>query len=510
VDLFWNKKQGWYGKQLDDNIKRLADGYFSKAPWVFCVLAEKHAPSKLSAAKALCEALEKSEFDDIIRIDRLMRLLRQMERSIDWRKLKIEKLFTSAMNADERRAVIVFASFNPDGFIREQAVRLMAEQAGTLPYIILRLNDWVPQVRQSAADAFNKRLNNLSSGELLAALPFAEKLKRKYAQSFFSKLASREYREDLKQGLDSHNLRTRRICVQALLDADNPDFELAFQHLKRETDPFIRKMIYEKLLLMKQDMTEYLYVFLRDRYFANRILALQYLNGTKKNGVMQYAEPMLLDRYSIARGLAREIVQEHIADFDFSKFYSEHIESRTVPAICGLGETGSKSGAKAIEPYLNDTRVNVARASIIALMRLDHERFEARIIDMLGDSRESVAKTARQMLVKYGVSDYNRIHEIFHSAPFEHSKIKCATILFSAPKWQSLIYMLEAASSEMKAIRDMAVHSIGLWLFKFNVSFVAATNQEQETIKQLTSAYGGSLPDYMKRELMFIITQAVW
>jgi hypothetical protein len=512
MDMFWKKKQGWFGKQLDKNIKELADGDYSKAPWVFCVFSEEHTPSKLLASKALCDALDKLEFDVIIRIDEQMRQTTSMEWSIDWRKLKINNFLTSTMNTNERRAVIVFASFNPNGFIREQAVRLMAEYAGTLPYIIMRQNDWVVQVRQSAANAFNKRLNAPSAGEILAALPFAEKLKwscrgshGEYTRSFFNKLTSPEHREDLMEGLKSHNIRTRKICVQALLDSENPDFEQAFQRLKFEKDPFLRKVIYEKLRLMKQDMTEYSYVFLRDRYPSNRILALQYLYDSKKNDMMKFAKQMLLDRSSMVREFARKIVQEHTCNFEFSKFYLEHIESHTVAAIFGLGEIGKKGDAEIIDKYLNDSRISVVRASIVALMRLDNERIQTKIIEMLGDSRIGVVKTSQQMIVKYGVMDYKRIQEIFQSTHFEYSKIKCAAILFAAPKWQSLIYMLESLSCEMESVQKMALQSINEWLFKFNKSFVKVTIQQQETINHLIASYDEYLPASMKRELLFVI-----
>lgn len=511
-DLFWEKKQGWFEKQLEENIKALANGDYSKIPWVFCVFSGQHAPSKLLASKALNGTLDKLQFDDIIRIDTQMRQTTSMEWGINWHSLKIENFFTNTMDVNERRAVIVFASFNPNGYIREQSVRMMPEYAGTLPYIILRQNDWVLQVRQTAANAFNKRLQNPSAGEILFSLPFAEKLKwgsrgshGEYTQSFFNKLTSPEYREDLIKGLQSGNVRTRKICVGALLDSPYPDFEQAFQRLKHEPDPFLRKVIYEKLRRLNQDMAEYSYAFLHDRHPANRRLALQYLCDEKKNDVLPLAQKMLLDRSVMVRELSRKIVQEHAYGFEFPAFYLEHIGSDTVAAIFGLGETGQKANAEIIEKYLSDFRIAAVRAAMAALMRLDNKKYCIQILEMLGDSRAGIVKTAQQLIIKYGVADYKRIQEIFKVTPFEHAKIKCAAILFSAPKWQSLIYMLESLPCEIESVRRLTMQSINVWLFRFNKSFREATIQQKETVRQLMNSYHEHLSAPTKQALLFAL-----
>ena len=510
--MFWNKKPGWFGRQLDENIKALNDGDFSKIPWVFCVFSEEHAPSKLSAAKALSETLSKLQFNDVIRIDEQMRQTTSMEWSINWHKLKIENFLIPAMDLNDRRAVIIFASFNPNGFIREQAVYLLAEYPGTLPHIILRQNDWVMQVRQTAINAFAKRLQEPSDGEILDALPFAEKLKwssrgvhEEYIKSFFNKLTSLEHREDLEKGLSSDNIRTHKICIQALLNSPCPDFEQVFKRLKCESDPFLRKIIYGKLCALGQDVSECSHILLHDKYPANRMLALQYLHGANKSDVLPLSKEMLLDKSAVVRELSRRIVREYTPDFGFSVFYSENIKNNAVAAIYGLGESGKQSDTEIIEKFLCDSRIAVTRASMISLMRLDNEKYSSQIIDMLSDARIGVVKTAQQLIIKYDIADYKRIKEIFNSTPFEYSKIKCAAILFSASKWQSLIYMLEALACETDDIRKLAIQAINVWLFNFNKSFIAVTAQQKERACQLIRCQGEHIPTAIKRELLFIL-----
>jgi len=158
-----------------------------------------------------------------------------------------------------------------------------------------------------------------------------------------------------------------------------------------------------------------------------------------------------------------------------------------------------------IEKYLGDSRTAVVRAAMVSLIRLNSEKYLSQIIEMLGDSRVGIVKVAQQLIIKYGVPDYNRIQEIFHSTEFEYVKIKCVAILLSAPKWQSLIYMLEALSCTMEDIRKLTIQAIDEWLFKFNKSFTEATMQQKETARQLIDFQGELLPPSVKKELLFVL-----
>ena len=336
------KHLGWFGKQLEENIYALNEGDRSRIPWIFCVFAEHHNQAKTKAVKALRETLEGLSFDETVRVDEQIRQTTSMEWSIDWRKLSINDFFTSQMDTHDKRALTIFASFNPNGFIRERAVELMQGYNGTLPYIILRQNDWVLQVRQAANAAFTYRLNKLSDGEILAALPFAEKLKwssrgshGEYTNRFFSLLASPEHLPDLLKGLESNNVRTRRICVDALFSVTPPKTEVAFKQLTREPEPFLRARIFEKLNGFKQDMGGFIEVFLRDKYPANRMLAFQFLLNIDTEGIYNTAVRLLLDRSTMIRETAQFVIEKQMPEFDFRSFYFDNLDHCTASAILG-------------------------------------------------------------------------------------------------------------------------------------------------------------------------------
>ena len=510
--MFWITKPGWYGKYLDKNITALLEGDISNIPWIFCVFSEKHNPSKLAAAKALNEILGTLSFNDIVRIDEQMRQTTSMEWSINWREYRLNDFFTLQMSKDERRAVSIFASFNPNGFIREKAVNVMSILDGTLPYIILRQNDWVSQVRQAANEAFTYRLHKLSSGEILEALPFAEKLGRcrrishgEYTSHFFAVLTSPEYSQDLMRGLGDKNVRTRRICVDALFSAKPPKLDLAVERLTREPDPFLRATIFRKLISLGQWLGDAIEVFLKDKYPFNRMLAFQYILDTNMDCAYDVAENFLLDSSAMVRMFAQHFIQKQTPAFDFRSFYLSKLDQNTAVAICGLGEKGQVSDAIVISKYLEDARISVVKPTMISLMRLDSENYGHTITKMLNDPRAGIVKTARNLIIKANLTCYEIVKEIFTVTTYKHTKLKSLDILFAAPKWPSIIYMLEALSDDDEEIKEKSLVAIKRWLLVFNRSYSLPCKKQTAEIRDLIRSLNKILPTDIQKELLFVL-----
>ncbi|MCL1982176.1 MAG: hypothetical protein FWG53_03650 [Clostridiales bacterium] len=510
--MFWKQKPGWFGNQLDKNIEALYCGDLSRIPWIYCVFAENHEPSKLTAAKALRDILDSLSFDDIVRVDEQMRQTTSMEWSINWRDLNFNNFFTSQMDIQDKRALTVFASFNPSGFIREQAVKLMQNYDGTLPYIILRQNDWVQQVLQAAGTAFTYRLQRLSDGEILAALPFAEKLKwssrgshGEYTTRFFEVLTAPEHLSDLLKGLESKNVRTRRICVDALFGVTPPKIEMAFERLTREPEPFLRAAIFRKLSSLEQNLSSVVEVFLRDKYPVNRMLAFQYLLDNNMDSTYVVTKSLLLDKSAVLRESAQQVIQKQTPEFDFRDFYFDNLDRCTTAAILGIGENGQSGDAVILSKYLDDARLSVVKSTMASLMRLDSKKYSLTITEMLDDARAGVVKTARNLIMKTSSQDYEKVREVFATTAYKHTKLKCLDILFSASKWSSIIYMLEAVFCNDEQIKEKSLTAINRWLFSFNRSFALPSKKQSGVIKKLILELNGKLPSSIQKELKFAL-----
>lgn len=510
MKLCFFQKRDFYSAHLESYIENLQKGDLGYIPQIFCVFAENSVSHKLRAAKALNKILKSFSCDDICRVDLRMRETTSIERYIDWRSLSIKKFIMKQMSEDEQRAVLVFASFNPNGYIREHAVELLVSYEKTLPFILLRLNDWVYPVRQAALTGLSKKIEGSSDEDVIEALPFIEKLRKSKRCQYdtinsmiMEKLNSQN--TIIKNGLMSEDIRTRRFCVSVLPHLEKVDNTMLLTHLKSEKDPFLRRMVFQSLLNSNIDIEKLSEKMLTDKYPPNRILALQSLNNEKSPLAFDAAGTMLLDKNTQVRTLARNIILEKDSGIDFHLFYIDNLEAKTPVSLYGLGETGISKDCRLIVHFLTDNRISVIRAAMTALMRLDPETFLPRIITMLSSEHDGIVKTAALLIKKCSGYGFEEILEILKNTKSENAKIQCALLLFIAPKWKSLIYILILIGSDYKKLDDLCQMQIVRWIFTYNRSYAVLSEAERQTIRTLVNAKKGFLTLQIEKQLLFLV-----
>lgn len=510
--MFWWQWDLKLREALETNIEALERGDYWRVVTVFRVLAGRNKKLKRRAAKALWQVLPLLSFEDILLVDRDMRERDGMLEWVDWSKYEMADFLTPEMTREEHNAVVVFASFNPNGFIREQAVALMRDYDHMLPYLSLRLNDWVIEVRQAAAKVFAEKMETLKAGDLLAVLPYVEKLKRggraahgAVVGAFFEKLMSEEYRDELRLGLESSNVRIRRICINGLFETSYSNERLALEHLLLEPDAFLRSFLFRRLCDANVQMDEEARVLLRDRLALNRLLALQYFYRMDSDAVDDIAVEMLMDKKQRVRELARVILRRRKRAFDFAAFYRGKLDDAGVAAIAGLGETGRREDAGYLVHYLKDSRSSYVCAALVALMALDGDTYQDCAFDLLDDGRRSVVKTAQKMMIKYEIMDYELVQKIFWSTAYDHTKVVCAAMLYTAPKWSRLIYILDTLSDDGEMVRQLAQQALGEWLFCYNQWMAPLGETQKKTILGLISGLDERLSAGLKKQLLFVV-----
>lgn len=507
--MFLHKNQNFYSSNFEEYVDNLYRGDWTYLPLIFCVFAENSPNLKLRASQVLNELLMSFSIGDVCKMDMQMRETTSIEWSIDWRNLNIQNFITEQMSVTEKRAVLIFSSFNPNGFIRQQAVELLASHKQTLPYIFLRLNDWVPNVRQSALIALSDEIKFATDEEILNSFPYVDKLRKSERCDYSSTIAIlknkiADNKEILAKGLTSQDIRTRRICL-SLADFSPVNRTFLLSHITKEKDPFLRKMIFQLLIKSNIPIDKLSERFLQDKHPANRLMVLQYLCNHSPTLAFTHAEHMLLDKNSQIRIIARDIILHKNRNFDFHQFYFEALSTKTSIAIYGLGEVGDLGDCHTIERYLNDERISVIRATIISLMRLNSKGFVSCVTDMLDSEYAGIVKTAKMLLEKYRDYDFERIFEIQKNTAYENTKIKCASLLFLAPKWKSLIYTLILIDNGCEKLEVMCQVQIRKWISSYNRSYQSASQEEIERIKALITMKKSNLNLQIEKQLLFLL-----
>ncbi|WMJ22427.1 hypothetical protein RBG61_10575 [Paludicola sp. MB14-C6] len=507
--MIFKKKLSFYSSNLDCYIKNLKEGDLGYLSFIFCVFSEDSDKHKLKAAQVLNEILNELSFDDLCRTDIRMRETTSMEWSINWRALNIKDFITKEMSENEKRAVLIFASFNPNGYIREQAIKALLAHKETLSFILLRCNDWVYQVRQSALLLLSKRLINASDGEIVNALPLMEKLRRSERCEYSSILSIVVSTFDsdkslIEKGLNSNDVRARRFCISILGNMPKVDGKCLLTHIRHEQDPFLRQMVFQLLLKTNVNLEELSKQFLKDKYPPNRILALQFLYDYKTDIAIDVSENMLMDKNAQVRALARSIISKSERIIDVRQLYIDNLSADAVVSLLGLGEVGIRDDCNLIETYLVNDCISIIRAAMSALMRLDSATFISHITEMLLSEHVGVVKTATLLLKNNKGYDFERIFQLQGTSSNENTKVKCATLLFLSSKWQSLIYSLTLLDSDYEKLEILCHAQINRWISSYNRSYAVSSENEKQRIKELLIEKKTFLTPEIENQLFFL------
>ncbi len=475
-----------FSNKLNQNIKLFSDGKTSHLSDIFSVFSENNKIAKLKASRFLLKIIEEKSFNGFLRIAEYMHGSYYMYyENAGWFKIGIKDLFTTEMSPDERKAVLVFASFHSNGFLREKAMEELVHYPNTLKYILIRRNDWVNEVRNSAKKVLVEKYKNLVAGELLSAIPAIEKLikcKRDNYKEEYDYFISRFNCADneLRNGLNSKEQYVRLFCAELLLKQNYKKEDLK-SYLMEERMPYIRENIYSKYIsysnVIETDIVE---MMLIDNNARIRIMGMNYfhINKLHKNN---FPIEFLLDRNAGIRNFARYIIAQN-GSFLFRDFYIEKLKDNNLRAIAGLGETGKKEDCILLERYLDEQDTGIVRVTINALIKLDKEKYLQTFIPYLNDKRVGIVKDVAKFLNKESEIYEDEIRKVFKKSKKEFTRIKCAKLLFSVSKWNSLNNMILALDDKDMAIRDLAMLSIEYWIEKFNRSFITISDTQRKIL----------------------------
>ncbi|MBW3625223.1 MAG: hypothetical protein KY468_17635, partial [Armatimonadetes bacterium] len=217
----------------EEALQRVAESGESVAvPYILPLLLSPSEGIARAAARAVHRLMARvppgnlPAFDDWLRTVYLFPYDRNFGNS-DWNDLRPEGVSTLIRFPEETVSLLGAASGHRSGHVREAALRLLAEvhDGSELPFLLVRLNDWVGPIRRAAREAVEERLNVRYAPHLVRNLELVFRIRDwqrascvPYAERAADILKSPEGREWLIRGLDSRDRAVRRLCFELALE----------------------------------------------------------------------------------------------------------------------------------------------------------------------------------------------------------------------------------------------------------------------------------------------------
>jgi len=425
------------------------------------------------------------------------------------------------MSQDDRAVLLKLASFHRNGYVRGRATEALARWQGgsELPYLLIRVNDWVPQIRQAAQRTILDRIDPRYASAFVENIKLVIRLAhsgrgehRGLIEKIYGLIGSQQARPALRSGMVSQNRTVRRMSYDLAFATGFIDIHEMLIFVRRERDPLLHIDVAKHAIetLDGPELDEALTGLLRGPFVAMRRIALAILAQRFPESARESFKTVLLDSSISMRELARFHLQQ-MGDMDFTAFYREMIQagSHLPDAIRGLGETGTSDDAGRLLPFLEHATIRARKAALCAIARLAGDRYAGQLFRALSDTHPGISRAAREALADRAyVLDSDELHALFTGHPCLHVRRNALLLLAKLGKWQSLPYLIRAQGVEDNQLAEVAHRLLQRWLLKSSRRFSAPTTAQLCEARQALQECGSWLREAERREMAFILETA--
>jgi HEAT repeat protein len=505
--------------QPDEVIRLIEDaGEPEVIPDLLPILIIGDRKSIRASAKAIHQLLQKLNPADFVRFDELVRqgYSDWRVRREPWYVMKPEDVGHLASLGEMSVSLLGIASCHTNGYVRGAAVRELGktETGAELPFLLIRANDWVPEIRSSARNLLLNRIRANYIHRLAAWLPLA--LRLSYAgrdnhavilEAVRELFASPEAQDALVKGFESQDRFVRRFCFQLALNSKEADLLIVLKRAFANSDPQVRKEAVHKLraILTVGGTKELLKQAREDGCMAVRREALHIFAEAYANEADQEFHSALLDTNVAMREEAQYYFRKK-GTVDLRGYYSRGLETsnrgQLCAAIAGLGEIGLAKDSQLVEPFLKNRSSKIRVAALHTIAKLSPDVYLDELALALGDENSKVAREAVLALSKRPNSvGGQRLWEIYESCRHSHGKRHVLFLLARINKWDSINFLLRSLMDPNDSCVDLSQRYIARWFARYNRSFVTPTAEQLSKLRNTLSRCTLLLGSGMQRQM---------
>jgi hypothetical protein len=470
---------------------------------------------QMASRAAIRELLELVPFESLPLLDdTLRRVWGYLEY---WHGLRPESVHGLASASIDDKVFVRLVASHRSGYVRAEALRLLSndESIEVIPYILLRLTDWVDQVRSAAELLVRKRLHSEFADGFVSCLPLLDRLA---GSTRLNPASVREIQgllctvacaAALLRGMSSPSHAVRRRCFR--LSIANAAFQLDDVLEKATSDPdvMVRMWAFESAAKIPNCWRSLRERALNDPYSPIRRIVFESLEVDPETPLSSFvafmADPSAAIRHSC----------QHLIDARFNgssaAYYRSALDRSTGQAasiyVRGLAETGNVDDVKAVAGLISSASARTRSEVVRALHRLGADR-ELDLIVMLRMDVPSVAReAAHSLLLSRAIPAVDVWRECLQN-PRTRVWLAVLKLFRHAGKWEQMQVYLDASAHSDPLVSAFAVERLQRWIEGSNRSFAQPSADDRTTLPLLFDRIRGKLPSTLERELSFVLETA--
>jgi len=411
-----------------------------------------------------------------------------------------------------------------NGYERENAVRRlgMLGKPVAIPTLIVRLNDWVPQVREAAKEALAKLMTPSNAKAFVESLPDLYHLKTcarddhsRFIADVVKFLVADKNAEWIKEAAFSAEPKIARIAIRLCVD---------YSLLSREE--LVSKGLSHPNVLVRNISADYLREFtgeildvllnkaIKDPFMPIRREAFQiYLRTNPKQGFV-IANAFLFDKHIAIREIAMTYLLKHDVDvkgrYSSILFENDQSVAHKKYAILGLASLGAKEEVPSILQNQNSKFPSIRRSVLQSIEKLTGECAKSLLIAALSDPSPNVAKESSRLIAKLKLKfDSNEMEKHIDLRAHSHTLALAVGAMKRSNKWERLIFLLKNLNTVPENIQpneNVILSGLAKWNTDFNRTGNQPTESQIAKIHQEFKNCSNSLNEAQKQSIAFILT----
>lgn len=488
-------------------------------PHLIPLLLERNTDLRSTAVNAVESLLRTCQLEDLVRLDEYIRDFSPYfpnSRLEAWNKMKISD-FKKVM---KDRVLVYLCSFHPNGYIREKAVEELSQikDGQELPYLLIRLNDWVETIRTQARMAVNVRINSEYASVFINNLPLVLRLRTRnrvshhhIVESVFGLLNLEESFQAVMDGLESSTFITKRMCYQIALGYQNSQLQLILNKALKQSEPIIRVMACRVICDSKLLFPSYFNCLINDRYAPIRRITLTTLAEKNQIDAIPELKKSLVDPHISVREVSRFYLNS-VTEIDFANHYLDYLwgdnTKSLATALIALGEVGGPEHVEILAEYAIHVDMKIKRAALRGLSLLNCEQFlELFYIALQSDNNGLSFEGYRGLRKKAHLIDSNRLFNVILKSPEIHVTKYVVRLFAALNKWDQLRCLLNALQMMNEDnIRVEIKAQLRKWISSFNRSVQAKPSSfNVEEVNKLLDRFQQDLGEKVVKNIKFML-----
>jgi len=420
------------------------------------------------------------------------------------------KRAATALGGRERHgwATHALRTFSRDGHVREAALRKIAVRSdGTeLPFLLLRRNDWVAQVRDVAAAELDRRVQPVHVAAWARQLGLLERLEAgaradhgPFAARVHALLRSDAGHRALLDTIAASDRGLRRAAARILLDGALPVSDI--EALLATIDPALW-IAAARRIWAGPDAERSLALAIRLATHRFAPLAAEAL-AVVATTAPDVAAPLLDHALFSKRALVRRVARFHLArcGVDVEARYAEVLMDDSSPpgqlatALAGFGESSTPAEADLARNFVAHADRRVRRAAVRALARLASDEIDI-FVNALWDPDRQVCRAGADALIRRPACiPFDTLVDLARSGPEMHHRVAAARLSVRHSPGLGGLVLLEAAAAAKGEGRTRVLQCLERWLHRVTPPAARLETKQLDTLRAALERHQASLPD---------------